>query len=203
MPVVADVPGVGEDLQDHLAAHLQHTSTQPVTFGVLRQKRNWPSIGAQWLIGHSGPGATNIFEAGGFVKTRPEMTIPDLMLGFAPVAMKCDPDMPVHRTSDKEILDWVARGGQTGLHPTSRCRMGTDAMAVVDPSSMAVHGVEGLQVVDASVMPYCPNGATHAPTMMLAERASDLILGRTPMAPEHLDRGSPRSEQTAVPVARA
>ena len=72
------MPGVGEDLQDHLAAHVQHTCTQPVTFGVLREKRNWPSIGAQWLLGHSGPGSTNIFEAGGFVKTRPEMTIPDV-----------------------------------------------------------------------------------------------------------------------------
>ncbi len=102
--------------------------------------------------------------------------------------------------SDEQILDRVARGGQTGLHPTSTCRMGTDAMAVVDPASMAVHGVRGLRVVDASVMPYCPNGATHAPTMMLAERASDLILGRTPMAPEHLEYGTYRSERAPAPL---
>jgi choline dehydrogenase len=92
--------------------------------------------------------------------------------------------------SDDDVLRWMAARGQTGLHPTSTCRMGTDAMSVVDPSSMAVHGVEGLRVVDASVMPYCPNGATHVPTMMIAEKASDLILGRTPMAAEHVERAT-------------
>ena len=81
--------------------------------------------------------------------------------------------------------------------------MGADDMAVVDPSSMKVHGVEGLRVVDASVMPYCPNGATHAPTMMLAERASDLILGNSLLSPEYLDRARPVAAPEQVAVGQA
>jgi len=54
---------------------------------------------------------------------------------------------------------------------------------VVDPATMRVHGVDGLRVVDASVMPYVPNGNIYAPVMMLAEKAADLILGRPPLAP--------------------
>jgi choline dehydrogenase len=85
--------------------------------------------------------------------------------------------------SDEEILDWVARDAETALHPSCTCRMGTDDMAVVDPSSMRVHGLEGLRVVDASVMPYVTNANIYAPTMMIAEKAADLVLGRTPEAP--------------------
>jgi choline dehydrogenase len=61
--------------------------------------------------------------------------------------------------------------------------MGTDEMSVVDPSNMRVHGVEGLRVVDASVMPYVTNGNIYAPVMMLAEKAADLIAGNEPLAP--------------------
>jgi choline dehydrogenase len=61
--------------------------------------------------------------------------------------------------------------------------MGTDEMSVVDPTSMRVHGVEGLRVVDASVMPYVTNGNIYAPVMMIAEKAADLILGKDPLAP--------------------
>ena len=57
-------------------------------------------------------------------------------------------------------------------------------MSVLDPASMRVHGVEGLRVVDASVFPYVTNGNIYAPTMMVAERAADLILGNTPLEPE-------------------
>jgi choline dehydrogenase len=62
--------------------------------------------------------------------------------------------------------------------------MGVDEMAVVDPTTMAVHGLAGLRVVDASVFPYVPNGNLHAPVVMVAEKAADLILGRQPLAPE-------------------
>jgi choline dehydrogenase len=61
--------------------------------------------------------------------------------------------------------------------------LGTDDQSVVDPLTMGVHGIEGLAVADASVMPLCPNSATHAPTMMLAEKAADLILGNCPLPP--------------------
>ena len=65
--------------------------------------------------------------------------------------------------------------------------MGVDDMAVVDPLTMKVWGMEGLRVVDASVMPYVTNGNIYAPTMMLAEKAADLILGNTPLPAEHVD----------------
>ena len=85
--------------------------------------------------------------------------------------------------TDEEILDWIARTAQSNMHPTSTCRLGTDGESVVDPLTMGVHGIEGLAVADASVMPLCPNSATHAPTMMLAEKAADLILGNAPLPP--------------------
>jgi choline dehydrogenase len=85
--------------------------------------------------------------------------------------------------TDAEILDWVAEDAETALHPSCTAKMGpaSDPMAVVDPATMRVHGIEGLRVVDASVMPYVPNGNIYAPVMMLAEKAADLILGREPL----------------------
>jgi choline dehydrogenase len=65
--------------------------------------------------------------------------------------------------------------------------MGTDDGSVVDPETMSVHGVEGLRVVDASVFPYVTNANIYAPTMMVAEKASDLILGRTPLPAEPVE----------------
>jgi choline dehydrogenase len=85
--------------------------------------------------------------------------------------------------SDGEILDWVARDAETALHPSCTCRMGIDELSVVDPTSLRVHGLEGLRVVDASVMPYVTNGNIYAPVMMVAEKSADLILGNTPLAP--------------------
>jgi choline dehydrogenase len=89
--------------------------------------------------------------------------------------------------TDEEILDWVAREGETALHPSCTAKMGTDEMSVVDPASMAVHGVTGLRVVDASVMPYVTNGNIYAPVMMVAEKAADLILGNTPLPAATVD----------------
>ncbi len=90
-------------------------------------------------------------------------------------------------STDQEILDWVARDGETALHPSCTARMGTDDASVVDPLTMGVHGIEGLKVVDASAMPYVTNGNIYAPVMMLAEKAADLILGDTPLAPEPVE----------------
>jgi choline dehydrogenase len=86
--------------------------------------------------------------------------------------------------TEDEILDWVARDGETALHPSCTARMGTDGESVTDPLTMRVHGTDGLRVVDASVFPYVTNGNIYAPVMMLAEKASDLILGNTPLDPE-------------------
>jgi choline dehydrogenase len=93
---------------------------------------------------------------------------------------------PSVQTED-EIIEWVARDSETALHPSSTARMGSDAMSVVDPATMRVHGVEGLRVVDASVLPYVTNGNLYAPTMMVAEKAADLILGADPLSPDHAE----------------
>jgi choline dehydrogenase len=87
--------------------------------------------------------------------------------------------------TDEEILAWVARDAETALHPSCTAKMGTDEMSVVDPATMRVHGLDGLRVVDASVFPYVTNGNIYAPVMMVAEKAADLILGNTPLEPEH------------------
>jgi choline dehydrogenase len=86
--------------------------------------------------------------------------------------------------TEEEILAWVAKDAETALHPSCTTKMGTDAMAVTDPGSLRVHGLHGLRVVDASVMPYVTNGNIYAPVMMTAEKAADLILGQTPLPPE-------------------
>jgi choline dehydrogenase len=86
--------------------------------------------------------------------------------------------------TDEQILDWVARDGETALHPSCTARMGIDDESVTDPLTMAVHGIDGLRVVDASAMPYVTNGNIYAPVMMLAEKAADLIAGSTPLAPD-------------------
>jgi choline dehydrogenase len=85
--------------------------------------------------------------------------------------------------TDEQILDWVTREAETALHPSGTCRMGTDPMAVVNPRDMRVHGVDGLRVVDASIFPYIPNGNIYAPTMMVAEKSADLVLGTAPLTP--------------------
>ena len=76
---------------------------------------------------------------------------------------------------------------QTAYHPSCTCKMGMGPMSVVDPNSMNVYGVEGLRVVDASVLPNVTNGNIYAPTMMVAEKAADLIKGSTPLPPSHID----------------
>ena len=253
--VVADLPGVGEDLQDHLEVYVQYACTQPVSMQPALKWRNRPAVGARWLLARGGPGATNHFEAGGFVRSNDEVEYPNLMFHFLPLAVRYDGSAPASEhgfqvhvgpmnsdvrgsvrivstdpqahpalrfnylsteqdrrewveavrcargiltqpafgelsggelspgpsvETDEEILAWVARDAETALHPSCTCRMGTDDMAVVDPSSMRVHGLEGLRVVDASVMPYVTNANIYAPTMMIAEKAADLILGNTP-----------------------
>ncbi|MEU5281230.1 choline dehydrogenase [Streptomyces asoensis] len=255
--VVHDLPGVGENLQDHLEVYVQYACRRPVSMQPYMAKWRAPFIGLQWLF-RKGPAATNHFEAGGFARSNEDVAYPNLMFHFLPVAVRYDGSSPagghgyqVHVgpmysdavgsvkirskdpaehpalrfnylsteqdrrewveairvarkllnqpalapynagevspgpsvDSDEEILAWVAEEGETALHPSCTCKMGTDEMAVVDPASMRVHGVEGLRVVDASVMPYVTNGNIYAPVMMIAEKAADLILGKQPLAP--------------------
>jgi choline dehydrogenase len=257
--VVADLPGVGENLQDHLEVYVQYASKLPVSVAPALKWRNRPMVGARWLFGRSGPGATNHFEGGGFVRSNDEVAYPNLMFHFLPIAIRYDgsspagghgyqvhigpmysdsrgtvkitsPDPAVHPalrfnyistpndrrewveaiaiardilsqpafapynagelspgpavSTDDQVLEWVRRDGETALHPSCTCKMGTGKDSVVDPASMAVHGLDGLRVVDASVMPYVTNGNIYAPVMMTAEKAADLIVGNTPLAPE-------------------
>ncbi|AWS46230.1 choline dehydrogenase [Streptosporangium sp. 'caverna'] len=260
--VVHDLPGVGENLQDHLEVYIQYGCKQPVSMQPAMKWRNRPWIGAQWLFARSGPGATNHFEAGGFARSNDDVDYPNLMFHFLPIAVRYDGSAPagghgyqvhigpmysdargsvkikstdprVHPAlrfnylstaqdrrewveairvardiltqkamdefnegelspgpevrTDEEILDWVAKDGETALHPSCTARMGVDDMSVVDPLSMRIRGLEGIRVVDASVMPYVTNGNIYAPVMMVAEKSADLILGNTPLAAEHVD----------------
>jgi choline dehydrogenase len=86
-------------------------------------------------------------------------------------------------------MAWVAKDSETALHPSCTTKIGAqgDPMAVLDPDSMKVWGTEGLRVVDAGCMPNVSNGNTYAPTMMIAEKAADLILGNTPLPPDHTE----------------
>jgi choline dehydrogenase len=86
--------------------------------------------------------------------------------------------------SDEEIIAWVRRTARAGLHVACSLRMGRDEQSVIDPDTMRVHGIDGLRVVDASVMPSLTNANTLAPSMMIAEKSADVILGATPLPPE-------------------
>jgi choline dehydrogenase len=99
--------------------------------------------------------------------------------------------------TEEEILAWVARDAETALHPSCTCAMGTGPLAVTDPASLRVHGVSGLRVVDASVMPYVTNGNIYAPVMMLAEKAADLIMGAAPLPAEQYPFYRHQSEASA------
>jgi choline dehydrogenase len=86
---------------------------------------------------------------------------------------------------DDALLSWVRKSAGSGYHPTSTCRMGVDEGAVVDPKSMRVHGLDGLRVVDASVMPHIVTSNTYSTVVMIAEKSADIILGKS--APDPAD----------------
>ncbi|MGO3566294.1 MAG: choline dehydrogenase [Serratia grimesii] len=253
IPVKHDLPGVGENLQDHSEIYIQYACKEPVS---LNSKMGWFSkalIGLRWLLFKDGLGASNHFEAGGFIRSEVGLRWPDIQFHFLPAAMRYDGDKPFKGdgfmvltgpnkpksrgyvrarsadpyshpeiqfnylqseedregfrrcvrltreiinqpamdrfrgvelapgpdvTTDEEIDAFVRANMESTMHPCGSCRMGEDDMAVVD-SALNVRGLYGLRVIDSSVFPTEPNGNLNAPTIMLAERASDLVRGKT------------------------
>ena len=248
---VHHLPGVGENLQDHLELYVQYTCKKPVSLYPALKWYNQPKIGFDWLFRRKGKAATNHFEAGGFVRGNDEVKYPNLQFHFLPIAIRYDgsapqqghgfqlhvgpmntdvrgyvkiqskdPNQPpklffnylsteqerkewveairvsrniinqpafdelrgeelspgIAAQTDEEILDFVAREGESAYHPSCTCKMGYDDLAVVD-AELKVHGINNLRVVDASVFPAITNGNLYAPTIMVAEKAADIILG--------------------------
>jgi choline dehydrogenase len=103
------------------------------------------------------------------IMTAPAMT-PLQMSEIAPGA---------DRTTDDEILDWVRNAAETTYHPVGTCKMGSDPVAVVD-SQLRVHGIAGLRIADASIMPTLTSGNTNAPSIMIGEKAADMLLNTAP-----------------------
>jgi choline dehydrogenase len=253
----ADLPGVGQNLQDHPDFMIKYKCLKPVTLWPKTKKLNSVGAGIQWLLTREGMCASNHFDAVACVRSGPTVEYPDLQFCISPIAMDDNtwqplqehafqvhvglmrthsrgnielrssnpaepPRILVNYLKDKrdrelmrkgihlvrELLDQPAFSELKGeeifpgdicmsdsdldtklnSHTTSQwhlactARMGlkTDKYAVVDNSGR-VHGFNGLRVVDASIMPFAPNGNTNAPTIMIAEKISDKILGSKPL----------------------
>ena len=256
IPVVADAPGVGENLQDHLQVRLSYECTKPITTNdQLNSLFGQAKIGLQWLLFRSGPLAIGINQGGCFMRAlqgpdgKPEAQTPDIQFhvatlsadmagakvhpysGFTMSICQLRPESRGHvrirstdpfeppemqpnylstdldrRTTvagmkaaraiaasaamkpyvrrevkpgpetadDAALLEFARDNGATIFHPTGTCRMGNDALAVVD-TRLRVNGTTGLRVIDCSVMPTLVSGNTNAPAVMLAEKAVDMI----------------------------
>ncbi len=94
VPVIADLPGVGSNLQDHLEVYIQYASKQPVSIGPWLKHRHKPRIGAEWLFLRSGVGSSNHFEAGGFIRSNDQVDYPNEMFHFLPIAIRYDGSRP-------------------------------------------------------------------------------------------------------------
>jgi len=94
LDVVADLPGVGENLQDHLEVYIQYGSKQPVSVAPALKWRNRPGVALRWALARSGPGATNHFEGGGFLRSNDDVAYPNLMFHFLPIAIRYDGSAP-------------------------------------------------------------------------------------------------------------
>ncbi len=259
IPVVADLPGVGENLQDHLEFYFQVACQQPVTLYSVMNPLAKLGIGVRWMLFRDGLGATNHFETCAFIRSRAGIPYPDIEYHFLPMAVSYDgsslakehgfqahvgpmrsksrgwvrlaspdpADKPrilfnylshpddlvefracVRLTreifaqpafdrfrgreiapgpavqSDAEIDEFIRRKVESAYHPSCSCRMGAagDRYAVVDPETR-VHGLDALRVIDSSIMPTITNGNLNAPTIMVAEKAADHILGRPLLPP--------------------
>lgn len=258
--VVHALPGVGENLQDHLDVILSWECPLPITAYSITKGLRKLAIGVNYMLRNQGPGRENMLEAGAFLRSRPELDRPDLQIHAVLAIMKdhgktvvakdgfslhvCQlrpesrgrvglrsadpaddpaifanylasaedrralregvriarrvagqPALAPYRTcehqpgedveTDEQIDAWIQAASETIYHPVGTCRMGAagDANAVVD-AELRVMSLTGLRVVDASVMPTLVGGNTNAPTIMVAEKAADLILGRPLLAAE-------------------
>lgn len=254
---VHELPGVGENLQDHLEFYFQFKCLKPISLNGKIDPLNKLFIGTRWILNKSGLGATNHFESCGFIRSKAGLEWPDLQYHFLPAAMRYDgkeafaghgfqvhighnkpksrgsvkvvssdahvapsiqfnylshqddiegfracvrltreiinqPALDEYRgeeiqpgtavETDEQIDSFVRSSVESAYHPSCSCKMGEDPMAVVD-SQTRVHGLQSLRVVDSSIFPTIPNGNLNSPTIMLAERAADLILGNAPLAP--------------------
>ena len=257
IPIVAHLPGVGQNLQDHPQIYIQYRCKQPVTLYSALSPFNALKIFLQWHLFKTGLGATSGFETAGFIRSLPGVEHPDIQLNFSPtmfndhgrelaqfhgfqihvnllrptsrglITLKSrDPEEhplidPNYLATEedrvgmrdgtkfgREIikqssfdpyrgeeinpgpsvqtdadLDATIRATlETMYHPTSTCKMGKedDKMAVVDNQSRVI-GIQNLRVVDASVMPSIVSGNTNAPTIMIAEKVADMMLGKKPL----------------------
>ncbi|WP_252177246.1 choline dehydrogenase [Endozoicomonas sp. 4G] len=252
-----ELPGVGNNLQDHLEFYFQFRCKKPITLNGKLDPLSKLLIGARWLFMKDGLGATNHFESCGFIRSKAGVQWPDMQYHFLPAAMRYDgrsafdghgfqvhighnkpksrgwvramsanpedhpgiqfnylsheddrkgfrqcvrltreiinqPAFDEYRDSeiqpgenvqtDEQIDAFIRASAESAYHPSCSCKMGTDDMAVVDPKTK-VRGLAGLRVVDASLFPTIPNGNLNASTIMVAERAADLIRGLDTLPP--------------------
>lgn len=261
--IVANRPGVGANLQDHLEVYVQQVCTRPVTLnahlGLFARAR----IGIEWLAFGTGLGATNHFEACAFIRSRAGVPYPDFQLHFLPAAIRYDgraaatahgfqvhigpmrspsrgsvrlasndPKTPpsirfnymsaeedwrdfrqairltreifaqkafddfrgpeiapgVDAQSDAALDDFVRENVESAYHPCGTCRMGAvdDVNSVVDAECRVI-GTHALRVVDSSVFPEITNGNLNAPTIMVGEKAADMILGKPALAASNVE----------------
>jgi choline dehydrogenase len=258
IPIVADRPGVGQNLQDHLEVYIQMAASQPVSLFKYWNLLGKARVGLQWALTRSGPGASNQFESAGFIRSAAGVEYPDLQFHFLPIAVRYDgqaaseghgfqahigpmrspsrgavtlrsakpEDSPkitfnymstekdwidfrrgirltreifaqeafrpfvkheiqpgVELQTDAQIDGFIRAHAESAYHPCGTCKMGAvdDPLAVVDPQTNVI-GVTGLRVVDSSIFPQITNGNLNGPSIMVGEKASDLILGKTPLA---------------------
>ena len=256
IPVLHDLPGVGQGVQDHLLVRVEHDCTEPVTLhNLLRADRAALALGRAMLFG-TGPAARFPLEAGAFLRSDPALDMPDLQAHFLPgrstAAVRlpfrkgtgpeghgffaniyqmrpesrgairlrsADPFAPpaitagylsaprdivvlragvrrlreifaqsafdrwrgaevrpgVDVQSDADLDAWICGHAESVFHPVGSCRMGSDALAVTD-AALRVHGIDGLRIADASVMPALTSCNTHAPTTMIGMHAADLLI---------------------------
>lgn len=254
---ILDLPGVGNNLQDHLELYMQYECLQPVSIAPANLWYNKPPIGVEWMFKGTGLGATNHFEAGGFIRSDEKFTWPNIQYHFLPIAVRYDgrnaskahsfqahvgsmrspsrgrvritstnpqehpsilfnymshpqdweefraairitrdifrqPALDGFRgkaitptddlQSDAELDAYVRQHAETAYHPSCTCAMGEGNDAVVDGQGR-VHGLEGLRVVDASIMPNIITGNLNATTIMIAEKIADRIRGRDSLPP--------------------